>query len=284
MLIELLTYFQSSVCVICSTNTNMKNQKIMRKLLLLIGLLAGLAATQVLFAQSATGTIQFEERVNLHRRLPADRQEMKAMIPEYRTNKFQLIFSVDESMYKPIIEDEEDQEFSNAGGGMRMRFRTSNVETYLNYNLGIIIQKQEFMGKDYLIEDSVKVSPWKFGTETKTVLGYECRQAYFTDEVQLNVNGEARTEKREITAWFTDKIRPFLGPERFNSLPGTVLALDINGGERVMVAIKVDLRELKKNELKAPEKGEKITQEAYRKMVEEQMKRMSTNGGMIIRN
>jgi GLPGLI family protein len=284
LLIELLTYFQASVCVICYTNTNMKNQKIMRKLLLLIGLLAGLAATQVLFAQSATGTIQFEERVNLHRRLPAERQEMKAMIPEYRTNKFQLIFNVDESLYKPIVEDEEDQEFSNAGGGMRMRFRTPNVETYLNYNLGIIIQKQEFMGKDYIIEDSVKVSPWKFGTETKIVLGYECRQAYYTDEVQLNINGEALTEKREITAWFTDKIRPFLGPERFNSLPGTVLALDINGGERVMVAIKVDLRELKKNELKAPEKGEKVTQAAYRKMVEEQMKRMSTNGGMIIRN
>jgi GLPGLI family protein len=262
----------------------MKNITTMRKTLLLIGLLAGFAATQVLFAQDITGVIQFEDRMNMHKRLPPDRQEMKAMIPEYRTTKFQLIFNLEESLYKPIIEDEEDQEFSNAGGGMRMRFRTPNVETYLNYNTGKFVQKQEFMGKEYLIEDSVKVSPWKFGTETKMILGYECRQAYYTDEVQLNVNGEVRTEKREITAWFTDKIRPFLGPERFNSLPGTVLALDINGGERVMVAIKVDLRELKKNELKAPEKGEKIAQEAYRKMVEEQMKRMSTNGGMIIRN
>jgi len=284
LLTELLTYFHASVCVLCFTNINMKNQKTMLKILLLIGLLVGLATTRVLFAQTVTGIIQFEDRVNLHRRLPPDRQEMKAMIPEYRTSKFQLIFNAEESLYKPIIEDEEDQEFSNAGGGMRMRFRTQNVETYLNYNLGMLIQKQEFMGKDYLIEDSVKVSPWKFGSEVKTILGYECKQAYYTDEVQLNVNGEIRTEKREITAWFTDKIRPFLGPERFNSLPGTVLALDINGGERVMVAIKVDLRELKKNELKAPEKGEKITQEAYRKMVEEQMKRMNTNGGMIIRN
>ncbi len=284
MLIELLTYFHASLCVLCSTNINMKNQKTMRKILLLIGLLVGLAATQVLFAQSITGVIQFEDRVNLHRRLPPDRQEMKAMIPEYRTNKFQLVFNGEESLYKPIIEDEEDQEFSNAGGGMRMRFRTPNVETYLNYNLPMLIQKQEFMGKDYLIEDSVKVSPWKFGSEVKTILGYECRQAYYTDEVQVNVNGEIRTEKREITAWFTDKIRPFLGPERFNSLPGSILALDINGGERVMLAVKVDLRELKKNELKAPEKGEKITQEAYRKMVEEQMKRMGANGGMVIRN
>lgn len=284
MLIELLTYSLGSEYVLCSTGTNMKNQKTMRKILLLIGLLVGLAATQILIAQNTTGIIQFEDRVNLHRRLPPDRQEMKAMIPEYRINKFQLVFNTDESLYKPIIEDEEDQEFSNAGGGMRMRFRTPNVETYLNYNMRLIIQKQEFMGKDYLIADSVKVSPWKFGTETKTILGYECRQAYYTDEAQVNINGEIRTEKREITAWFTDKIRPFLGPERFNSLPGTVLALDINGGERVMVATKIDLRELKKNELKAPEKGENITQVAYRKLVEEQMKHMGSNGGTIIRN
>jgi GLPGLI family protein len=284
LITELLTYFHTSVFVLCITIIQMKNITTMRKILLLIGLLAGFAATQVLFAQNITGAIQFEDRVNMHKRLPPDRQEMKAMIPEYRTTKFQLIFNLEESLYKPIIEDEEDQEFSNGGGGMRMRFRTPNVETYLNYNTGKLVQKQEFMGKEYLIEDSVKVSPWKFGTETKMILGYECRQAYYTDEVQLNVNGEARKEKREVTAWFTDKIRPFLGPEKYNSLPGAVLALDINNGERVMVAVKIDLRELKKNELKAPEKGEKVTQEAYRKMVEEQMKRMSGNGVITIRN
>lgn len=256
----------------------------MRKILLLIGLLVGLAASQVIWAQSATGLIQYEDRINLHKRLPPDRQEMKTMMPEYRINKFQLVFNSEESLYKPIIEDEEDQEFSHAGGGMRMRFRNPNVETYLNYNEGKLVQKQEFMGKDYLVQDSIKVSPWKFGTEVKTILGYECKQAYYTDETQININGELWTEKREITAWFTDKVRPFLGPERYYSLPGTILALDINNGERVMVAVKVDLRELKKNELKVPEKGEKVTQEAYRKMVDEQMKKMSGNGNVFIRN
>ena len=114
--------------------------------------------------------------------------------------------------------------------------------------------------------------------------GYECRQAYYTDEAKLNINGELRAEKREITAWYTDKIRPFLGPDRFNTLPGTILALDINNGERVLVATAIELRELKKNELKMPEKGERVTQEAYRKLVDEQMKRMNNGGGMIIRN
>ncbi len=256
----------------------------MRKVLVVIGILTGVVAFQVVFGQSTAGLIQYEDRVNMHRRLPPDRQEMKAMIPEYRISKFQLVFTQKESLYKPIIEDEEDQEFSSAGGGMRMRFRTPNSETYLNVSNSAILIKQEFMGKDYLIVDSVKVSPWKFGTELKMVQGYECRQAYYTDESQVNVNGETRTEKREITAWYTDKIRPFLGPDRFNSLPGTVLALDINNGERVLVATKIEMRELKKNELKGPEKGQRVTQAEYRKMVDEQIQRMGGNGGIVIRN
>lgn len=256
----------------------------MRKILLIIGLLAGVLAARVVTAQ--TGAIQYEDRVNMHRRLPPDRQDMKAMIPEFRTTKFLLSFNTQESLYKTIVEDEEDQEFSHGGGqggGMRMTFRGQNTELYVNQSTSQMLSRQEFMGKEYLIVDTLEVSPWKFGTETKTILGFECRQAYYTDSAQVNINGTTRTEKREITAWYTDKVRPFLGPDRYNTLPGAVLAIDINSGERVLVATKVDLRELKKNELKAPEKGQRTSQAEYRKTIDEQMKRMG-GGGMIIRN
>jgi len=252
----------------------------MKKILLIVGIIVSLAAANIVFGQT-TGVITYEVKVNLHRRLPADRADMKAMIPEFRTTKEQLFFNSTESLYKPLIEDE-DEEIS--GGGMHIRMRQPNTEIYLDQNEGFIIAKQEFMGKDYLIEDSVKVSPWRFGSETKMIQGYECRQAYYTDEVQLNLNGNPTTEKREITAWYTDKIRPFLGPERFNTLPGAVLAVDINNEERVIVARKIEMRELKKNELKKPSSGTKTTQAEYRKMVDEQMKQMGGRGGIIIRN
>jgi GLPGLI family protein len=77
---------------------------------------------------------------------------------------------------------------------------------------------------------------------------------------------------------------PFLGPEKFNTLPGAVLAVDINNGDRVVVARAIELRELKKNELKMPTSGTKTTQEEYRKMVAEQMKQMGGGKGIIIRN
>ncbi|MCW5912212.1 MAG: GLPGLI family protein [Cyclobacteriaceae bacterium] len=262
----------------------------MKKVILLIGILVSFAALHAVMAQ--TGVINYEVKVNMHRNIPAEREGMKAMIPEFRTSKQQLFFNASESHYKTVIEDEEEQ-FSTGSGGMRMTFRMPNTEMYMN-NSGKVISKQEFMGKNYLIEDSVQMAPWKFGDQVKTVAGYECRMAYYTrtDTIQAMVIGTppASQEKREpqvrtteITAWYTDKIRPFLGPDRYNTLPGAVLAVDINNGERVIVAKTVELRELKKNELKEPTNGTKTTQAEFRKLMEEQMKQMG-NRGMTIRN
>jgi len=191
------------------------------------------------------------------------------MVPEFRIFKQQLFFNTNESLYKPVIEEEDDQD--DNGGGHRFRFRQRS-QVYVDQGSGKVTSLQDFMGKDYLIDDSVKMDPWKLGTEVKTVMGYECKQAYYTNEER----------KQVITAWYTDKLRPFLGPDRFNTLPGAVLAVDVNNGERVLVAIKMDLRALKKNELKAPSSGEHIAPADYRKMVDERMKQMRSNGGTVI--
>jgi GLPGLI family protein len=254
----------------------MKTKLNMKKLIILVGVLVSLTAANIVLAQSAEGVITYEVKVNLHRRIPADRQEMKAMIPEFRTTKEQLFFNANESLYKPLIEDEV-EDMNAGGGGVQIRMQQPNNEFYFDQANQVIVSKQEFMGKNYLIEDSLKLAPWKFGTETKMIQGYECKQAYYTDETRPE-------QKQEITAWYTDKIRPFLGPERFHSLPGAVLAVDINNGERVVVAKTLEFRSLKKNELKRPASGTKTTQDEFRKMVDEQIRQMGGRNGMIIRN
>jgi GLPGLI family protein len=270
----------------------MKPTKFMKAILLMVGILALAAMAQVVLGQATEGVITYEVKVNLHRNLAPERAEMKGMIPEFRTTKEQLFFNGQESMYKTLIEDEEEQQYG--GGGVRIMMRQQNNELYINPGTEKILSKQEFFGKEYLIEDTLKMSPWKFGTETKTIMGYVCKQAFYTttEEVpamRVSGSGPPTTERqkvtREITAWYTDQIRSSLGPERFGTLPGTVLAVDINNGERVIVASKVDLRSLKKNELKVPEKGQKISQAEFRKLVDEQMQKMRANGGgMMIRN
>jgi GLPGLI family protein len=272
----------------------MLNSKTMKRIVILLGVIVSVFAIQTVFGQE-TGVITYETKQNLHRNLPPEREGMKAMIPEFRTTKNQLFFSASESIYKPLIEDEEqDMTVSGGGGGMTFRMQMPNIEIYYNADDQNALTSQEFMGKQYLIIDSLTVSPWKFGTETKTILGYECRQAYYTSKEQMTTmrmtgsgppTPETREVTREITAWYTDKIRPSLGPDRYYTLPGTILAIDVNNGERVTVATKVDLRALKKNELKVPDKGDKVTQKQFRAMMEEQMQKMRQGGGgFMIRN
>jgi GLPGLI family protein len=243
----------------------------MKRILLLLGVLVSLAAAQIVFGQTE-GTIIYEVKVNMHRTLPKEREEMKNMIPEFRTSQDQLFFNTTESLFLPVEEDE-DQDINN--GGMQMRFQRPRVENYINLATSRRVVQQEFMGKKYLIEDSLKVMAWKFGNETKEVKGYPCRQASFYNEER----------KQNIVAWYTDKLRPFLGPENFNTLPGAVLEVNVNDGERTITAKTIELRPLKKNEIKIPSGGTKTTEVEYRKMVADQMEKMRANGGnIIIRN
>src|SRR5690606_33830390 len=150
-----------------------------------------------------------------------------------------------ESIYKPV-EDEGDDEITAQGGGMVMRFRRPNVEYYVNSESGRKLRAQEFMGKKYLIVDSLSILPWKMLDGKKVIQRYECRQAsYFNEE-----------RKQNIVVWYTDKLKPFIGPETYNTLPGTVLQVDINDGERMITAVELSFKPLKKNDLKVPSSGE----------------------------
>lgn len=248
----------------------------MRKILLILGLLVLVAAARVVFAQSTTeGLITYEVKVNLHRRFGPDQQVMKERMPEYIIHKDQLFFNAAESLYKPVEEEEEEEDFAeDLRGGPRMRFRRLQAEHYFDQASSKRIVLQDFMGKKFLIEDSITVTPWKLGTEVKTVQGYECKQARYYNE----------DRKQDIVAWYTGKLRPFLGPEGYNSLPGTVLLVDINAGEQIITAQKIEFRPLAKSELKAPNSGQRITEKEFRKMMDEQRKRMGERGGMTIRN
>ncbi|MCU0419841.1 MAG: GLPGLI family protein [Cyclobacteriaceae bacterium] len=249
----------------------------MKRLLLIVGILVSVAAVRAVWAQAKDqGVITYEVKMNLHRNLPPGNEQMKAMIPEYRTSHVQVFFA-GASITKPLIEDEEDQDINaNNGAVATFRFSPPTIETYFEPSTQIITTAQEFMGKQYLIEDTLKTDPWKFGTETKNILGYECRQAHYTDATHPE-------RKREITAWFTDQIRPHLGPERFLSLPGTVLAIDVNNGERVLVARDIRFRELKKNELKKPATGTRISRQEFQKIMDE-FRKQNGGRGFMIRN
>jgi GLPGLI family protein len=242
----------------------------MKKIILLMGLVVALFAAYSLSAQTE-GRITYQVKINMHRTLPPDRQDMKEMIPEFDISRTKLVFKENESYYNPVEEEPDDEEMT--GGGMRLRIRRPEVEYYFDNDQLLKITYREFYGKHYLIKDSIRIAPWKMREETKNVGGYLCKSASYVDTVR----------NQQIVAWYTDKIKPLLGPEAFNTLPGTVLQVDINEGERVITAEKIEFVPLKKGELKIPSGGIQVTDVEFAKIVEDTQKKMGQQGNLIIR-
>lgn len=217
-------------------------------------------------AQVGEGVIYYEHRIDMHVNIPPEREELKAMIPQYRTDNYTLVFNSNERLYK--IKDD-DPTPPGRGGRGRSRFNMPGMESYVNTAEQVNLVLHEFFGTTYLITDTLELKPWQLGNEYMDIAGYRCQMAWYNDTVA----GE------EVTAWFTVGIQPFIGPDRFNTLPGTILALDVNNGERVWVAREVEVREVKEGEIKRPSRGEKLTREEYNKIREEQIERMRSRGG-----
>lgn len=221
-----------------------------------------IAAGLPLSAQISEGVIRYEVTIDMHRNIPPEREEMKAMIPQYRTETYELFFTGQESLYKAKEDAEADLAINR--GGMRMVMRTPRTETYIDKEKREVTVMQDFLGTNYLITEPLDIAPWRIGNEQVEIAGFICMMAWYNDTIQ----------NQEITAWFTPQIQPFLGPDRYVTLPGTVLAVDINNGERVWVARGVEPRELHRNDVRKPSRGEKITREDFQEMVRQQVERM----------
>ncbi len=224
-----------------------------------------LNAWAMAFAQKNEGVISFEEKVNMHKMIKDE--AVKAMVPEFRSSKMELYFRGDECLYK-ASEDDDEAEQGGGGGGGRIMMRRPQAETYRNFATEQRVVQQEGVGKKYLIEDSIKMLPWKLMGDTKKVLSYNCIKATYNDTAR----------KQNITAWFTEDIALTAGPSRYGSLPGMILAVDINDGEMMWTATKVDFKKIKDEDIKAPTKGEKITDAEFRKKMDEFRQK---NGGNV---
>jgi GLPGLI family protein len=247
----------------------------MRKYLLAMFVCASLAFISEKIEQ---GVITYSTKVNMHKRIPAEQEDMKKMIPEFSTNQSQLFFNETESLFKPVPPDENPFEQGPGIDGPRVMRMVLQNETYLDREEDLITQLKEFMGKKYIIKKESRRLPWKLGDESKEIQGYLCRNAFFTDE-----------NEREIMAWYTEEIRIPIGPETYHGLPGLILEVAINTDDMIISADKFDFRALKKNELKLPKGGQEMSDEDYRAMVQEQMEKMGAQGGqggfrMMIKN
>ncbi len=229
-------------------------------------------------ASQPSGRIIFEEKFDLHVTLPPEREHMKDMIPKYNKAFFELLFTGDESMYARQKETDQAEVTSSQGGQqMVMRFGRDNRVVYKNLATDAMIDSREFMQKQFLIKGPPTVRKWKIGKNQKEILGYNCMEATYQADTATH-----------ITAWFTPQLPISNGPSDFQGLPGMILQIDVNHGQRVSTATEIVLDSVETSSIIPPTKGKEVTPEDFEKIRDEKMKEMQLqNGGnphqMIIR-
>ena len=222
----------------------------------IIALLFALVIFQWATAQVKEGKIVFEEKIDVHRRIPKENEQMRAMLPQFRTNKYELLFADNKSLYQK--QEEETDLSEQPQGGMVMRFGGADNIYFKDFTLQKSIEKRDLMEKEFIVEDSIRNITWKLvDGETKTILNHVCKKATGKSERGL-----------DLVAWYTEDILLSSGPAQFSGLPGLILALDIAEGEIVITAQEIN-DSVKKTDIKAPTKGKKVTPAEFAKIRKE---------------
>ncbi|MEO8711700.1 MAG: GLPGLI family protein [Parafilimonas sp.] len=234
-------------------------------------LAAFMLATIITQAQIKQGTIIYERKVDVHRRMQDE--QMKAMVPQFQTTKNELIFSDNISVYKALPEDNAPDPFDNGGGNhimIKIGGPGENSVLYRNYTNQKFLEQTELADKDYVINDTIKPQDWKLSDETKTILNHVCKKA------------TTKTERgNDVVAWYTEDIPTPVGPDTFGGLPGAILMIDINNAEMVFTAsdFKNDVDNKALNE---PSKGKYITRADFNKKVDDMFGPATPDGKRII--
>ena len=222
-----------------------------------------------------SGTISYEMtmKVDLGARGARMPKEIRDRIPKERKANKELVFNKTESIYKTSKQTQPDEAVGDGfGGGRRFRMRFmgggADRETYKNLSSAQIVDKNEFMGKTFLINGEIQEYKWKITGAKKKILDYLTMEA--TTMVDDTI---------QVSAWFTPQIAISNGPQDFHGLPGMILALDRDNGKMTIVATEVVFAALEKDAIKMPKKGKEVTQEEFSEIRREKSKEMRGRRG-----
>ena len=256
--------------------------------------------------ESKTSTADFKSKMGDNKEITP---EMQKMIAERMKKMFEKIFILNFDKSASIYKEEEklDAPGEKQGGFRMMSSMMGGGGTYYknvkdkNYTVD-----KEFMGKEFLVKDSLPKLNWKMESETKMIGGYNCFKATAVvpanksdfrnfrpkkdDEKKDDATKKDNAKKEDkdkktnfmdefdmpkeitITAWYTPEIPVNQGPESYWGLPG--LILEVNDGKTVILCSKIVLNAKDKVEIKAPTNGKVISQKEYDETVVKKMEEM----------
>jgi len=262
----------------------------------LIPILLLVSASLPLTAQHLQGTIFYERKIDAWRHI--DDEQMKAMVPQFQTGRYELFYRDSICFYAAAPKDEAPDPFDNQGPGGNhfvMRFGGPGDGGVLvrNYSSGQLLEQTTLADVQYVINDSIRSLPWKLSTDTLTILGHLCKKATAASihapaaspgapAASPRTHTPSPRASAAIVAWYCEDIPVPIGPDRFGGLPGAILKLDEDNGGTVFTATRLTPTADAKN-MKTPT-GKTITRAAFEKKMDEIIGPPDSLGRRIIRN
>jgi GLPGLI family protein len=226
-------------------------------------------------AQHQQGTIFYERKIDAWRHIDDD--QMKAMVPQFQTGQYELFYRDSVCFYNAAPRDEAPDPFDNQGPGgnhfvMKFGGPGDGGTLFRNYSSGQLLEQTTLADVQYVINDTIHSLPWRLSADTLTILGHLCKKATATSP----------RNNAPIVAWYSEDIPVPVGPDRFGSLPGAILKLDMDNGGTVFTATRLNSAVDAKN-MKIPT-GKMITRAAFEKKMDEILGPADPQGHRMIRN
>ena len=249
--------------------------------------------------ESKTSTAEMTKRFDGNKEITP---EMRKMIEERMKSAFEKTFVLNFDKTSSIYKEEEkiDNGAQGNGGGIRMMMNSMSGgggTFYKNAKEKTYVVNKEFMGKEFLVKDSLPKLEWKMESESRVIGGYTCYKATAVkeasktdfrnyrqkDKVEAKADGTKKEETKTtsfldevelpkeiiVTAWYTPEIPVNQGPENYWGLPG--LILEVNDGKTVMLCSKVVLNSKEKVVIKPATNGKVVSQKEYDETVIKKM-------------
>lgn len=269
--------------------------------------------------ESKTSTADFKSRFEGNKDMTP---EMQKMIEDRMKKMFEKTFVLQFDKQTSIYKEEEKLDAPGQnGGGFRVMssFMGGGGTYYKNVKDQMYVVDKEFMGKEFLVKDTLTHYKWQMTGETKQIGGYNCFKATCVipasktdfrnfrpkkkeemaaepkkEEGTKEVKAEATEEKKQTRTNFMEDfdlpkditITAWYTPEiPINQGPEGYwglpgLILEVNDGKTIILCSKIVLNPKDKAEIKAPTNGKEVKQKEYDDIVLKKMEEFrEMNGG-----
>jgi GLPGLI family protein len=247
-----------------------------------------------------SGAIQFETSFDPAAMAAANGiklpEDVIARMPKASKTDFELLFTATNASYMRV-DDLEDSNSGNAGGGMRFGgfgggasheyyynftdhsvtdvFDLSDTTYFLPSKLGVSNMPSLGMGGRGLISPPVvEITKTE---ETKKIIGFNCTKVIFKTTTKRKIMEEEKEITDVVNVWSTTELGFDFSPSLNYWTSGAVLAIEGKGTN--VVATSIEYRNVSSKDVNLPKKGTSITADEYRKKIEQRMKGRGNRSG-----